>query len=74
MKKQEIVSVLYELYKITGFRMSLHDANYNEIAAYPEDTMPICKRVHSFLGEEEKCKECDRRAFKTVLETKEEQK
>ena len=71
MKKQEIVSVLYELYKITGFRMSLHDANYNEIAAYPEDTMPICKRVHSFLGEEEKCKECDRRAFKTVLETKE---
>jgi len=71
MKKEEIVSVLYELYKITGFRMSLHDANYVEIAAYPETTLPFCKRVHSFAGEHNECKECDKVAFKTVLETKE---
>lgn len=71
MKKQEIVSVLYELYKITGFRMSLHDTNFVEIAAYPENTMPICARIHSSAEEYEKCKNCDTIAFKTVLKTKE---
>lgn len=71
MKKQEIISVLYELYKITGFRMSLHDVNAVEIAAYPEERLPFCARIHEEIGEYEKCRECDKIAFKTVLETKE---
>lgn len=71
MKKQEIISVLYELYKITGFRMSLHDVNAVEIAAYPEERLPLCKRIHEVEGEYEKCRECDKIAFKSVLETKE---
>jgi hypothetical protein len=36
MNKTEIVTVLYELHKITGFRISLHGADYTEIAAFPE--------------------------------------
>ena len=70
MKKQEIISVLYELYKITGFRMSLHDVNFVEIAAYPPDKLPLCARIHSVKGEYEKCAACDKEAFRQVGEKK----
>ena len=71
MKKQEIISVLYELHKITGFRMSLHDTNRTEIAAYPPEKLPICATIHKAEGEYEKCAACDREAFETVQKTKE---
>ena len=71
MKQQEIISVLYELYKITGFRMSLHDVNFVEIAAYPPKKLPICACIHSFDGELDKCKLCDIEAFRKVQRTKE---
>ncbi len=70
MKKQEIISVLYELHKITGFRMSLHDVNFAEICAYPEEHLPFCRAVHSVSGESERCLLCDEESFKTVRETK----
>ena len=66
MKKQEIVSVLYELHKITGFRMSLHDTEFREVAAYPIDTLPVCKLIHGIDGELEKCRLGDRAAFEEV--------
>ncbi len=70
MKKQEIVSVLYELHKITGFRMSLHDVGFNEIAAYPSEKLPICRAIQAKKGEYEKCKSCDKRACGEVQRTK----
>ncbi len=66
MKNQEIVSVLYELYKITGFRMSLHDVNFDEIAAYPPEKSPLCAYIHSVNGEYEKCAAEDKAAFRKV--------
>lgn len=71
MKKQEIISVLYELHKITGFRMSLHDVDYAEIAAYPPERLPLCERIHKIKSEYDRCLECDKIAFETVLRTKE---
>jgi AraC-like DNA-binding protein len=70
MNKNEIVTVLYELHKITGFRISLHGANYEEIAAYPEKMLPFCAKIHSNLREHEKCLECDGKACKAALEKK----
>ena len=70
MKEQEIVSVLFELYKITGFRMSLHDVDFVEIAAYPAEKLPICAIIHKSPGEYEKCRMGDKAAFKRVQETK----
>ena len=46
MTKDEIISVLAELYKITGFRVSLHGADYSEIAAYPTEKREFCRMVH----------------------------
>ncbi|MBE6644081.1 MAG: helix-turn-helix domain-containing protein [Ruminococcaceae bacterium] len=71
MKKQEIISVLYELHKITGFRASLHDVNFEEIAAYPPEKLPICMKIHSIPGEYENCRKCDKEAFLKVEEKKE---
>ncbi len=67
MKKQEIVSVLAELYKITGFRVSLHGADYSEIAAYPEKKSDFCRGVHEFPEEYRACVACDKAACREAL-------
>lgn len=67
MTQNDIISVLSDLHKITGFRMSLHNADFEEIAAYPEEPIPFCAYVHSLPGEFEKCLECDRLGSQTAL-------
>ncbi len=62
MKNQEIVTVLEELNKISGFRISLHDKDYREIAAYPESMNRFCYLVNSDEREHLECVECDRKA------------
>ena len=68
MNKEEILSVLYELHKITGFRISLHDAYHKEIAAYPERYLPFCAWVGADRAERERCVECDKAACRRALE------
>ena len=70
MTKEEIISVLAELYKITGFRVSLHGADYSEIAAYPKEKRQFCRRVHELSDEYEKCVACDKAACKRALSDK----
>ena len=67
MTKEEIISVLAELYKITGFRVSLHGADYSEIAAYPSEKREFCRTVHQHPEEYEKCVACDKAACKKAL-------
>ncbi len=70
MTKEEIISVLAELYKITGFRVSLHGADYSEIAAYPTKKRDFCRMVHKDPIEYEKCVACDKAACKRALSEK----
>lgn len=70
MTKEEIISVLAELYKITGFRVSLHSADYSEIAAYPAEKRKFCRMVHKDPAEYEKCVACDKAACKRALNDK----
>lgn len=67
MTKQEITTVLSDLHKITGFRISLHDADYKEIAAFPEERHSFCQTVNSIQGEHDKCIECDKAACLAAL-------
>ena len=60
MNKQEIITVLYELHKITGFRISLHGADFEEIAAYPPSPLAFCALVNEDKREHSLCLECDR--------------
>ena len=70
MTREEIISVLAELYKITGFRVSLHGADYSEIAAYPKEKREFCRMVHKNPAEYEKCVSCDKAACKKALADK----
>ena len=68
MNKQEIITVLYELHKITGFRISLHGRDFEEIAAYPEEPLEFCRVVNENASEHALCLECDRVACLTAIE------
>lgn len=68
MTKEEIVSVLADLYKITGFRISLHGADYGEIAAYPETKCELCSMIHENPDEYRCCIESDNRACIEAIE------
>ena len=70
MNKEEIITVLSELHKITGFRISLHGADFEEIAAYPEAALPFCQAVNAVKEEHKRCLECDKIACKEAFETK----
>ena len=70
MTKEEIISVLAELYKITGFRVSLHGADYSEIAAYPTEKRQFCRMVHKLPGGYKQCVACDKAACKRALNDK----
>ena len=70
MNKNEIVEVLRALHRITGFRVSLHGANYEEIAAFPDEKCEFCKLVQSDPTELQKCVECDKQACRIALDNK----
>lgn len=69
MKKEDIISVLYDLNKISGFRVSIHGTNFEEIAAFPEQKLPFCAAIQANKSEYSKCLECDRDACKRVKES-----
>lgn len=66
MKKDEILSVLNDLHKISGLRVSLHGTNFEEIAAAPQNKLPFCAAIQCNASEYEKCLECDQEACKKV--------
>lgn len=68
MNKQEIISVLRELHRISGFRVAIIGPSCEEIAAYPEEYLPFCARVNEIDGEHAICMECDRLACREALE------
>ena len=70
MKKDEITSILRELYKISGFRVSLHGTDFSEIAAYPSEPLPFCKCLHKNAAEYNSCVLCDADACRKALTEK----
>ncbi len=67
----EIISILKEFYSISGFRISIHDLEHNEIYAYPPRISEFCKTVQNVGSVKKKCIENDKRAFLRVKETEE---
>lgn len=65
----DVLFILKELHKVSGFRISVHDMDFREIAAYPEELSPFC----AFLRKNDSCaaicKEADEFAFKKVNKT-----
>ena len=69
MKHDEIVAILCELHNISGFRVSLHGTDFEEIAAYPESRLPFCSAIQRSKKEYERCVACDSEACRRVEAT-----
>lgn len=67
----ELSTVLKELHNISGFRISVFDTEFNEIAAYPKEQSPFCKLIKENEKTKSCCHENDIKAFKKVQETHE---
>ena len=67
MKRDEIVSILCELHKISGLRISLHGTDFKEIAAYPKERLPFCAAIQQSDAELKKCMACDADAARRVM-------
>ncbi len=67
---EETTAVLKELHRISGFRISLHGADFEELAAYPAENLDFCKRIQESDEEFKKCAECDRAACERASRTK----
>ncbi len=70
MNKPEITMILAELYKITGFKITMYNADFEQISAYPAEAHPFCRLVNKDDGEHRKCRECDKRACTAALENR----
>ncbi len=65
----EINDILREFYKVSGFRISIHDTEFNEIYAYPENLSPYCAKIQTNPHNRKACIKNDRIAFQKVKET-----
>lgn len=64
-----ILSVLKALHEVSGFRISLHDMDFNEKAAYPEKISPFCALIQKNPAARQCCLQADKAAFKAAAET-----
>lgn len=60
------VDILKDFYKVTGARISLHDLDFNEIAAYPESLSFFCNKMQQQDNVRNQCHLADELAFKKV--------
>ena len=51
----DINDILREFYKISGFRISIHDTEFNEIYAYPQRLSPYCSAIQSDTHNKKEC-------------------
>lgn len=67
--KLNTTEILKDFYKITGARISIHDLDFNEIAAFPKTILPFCCQVQSVNYVLSLCRTADEKAFKHVKKT-----
>lgn len=64
-------SILRELYRISGCRVSIHDTDCTEIAAYPRDVCPFCRLIQTMPEGHLACLKMDADALARVKRTEE---
>lgn len=72
MKKDiDLKSILKELYNISGFRISIHDTDFNEVEAYPKDLSYFCNFIRKNHHVTKLCQKTDKEALLKVQKTQE---
>lgn len=60
----DVITVLKDLYNISGARVSVHDLAGEELYAYPFELSPFCARIQKDLFTRRNCVDCDKKAQK----------
>ncbi|OON97176.1 MAG: hypothetical protein ATN31_08540 [Candidatus Epulonipiscioides saccharophilum] len=68
---QEINNILMDFYHLTGFRIALFNAEFQELLAYPTRLSTFCKLLRDEAKLEEICKKSDYEAFCKCQKTSE---
>lgn len=59
-------ALLQDFYTITQIRITVFDASFRELAAYPEQIAPFCQLIRTDLNAYSQCKRCDTHACETA--------
>ena len=65
----EILEILRDLYKVSGFRVSIHNTDYREIYAYPTTGSTFCATVQQKPAVLAACQQCDVQMLQKVRES-----
>ena len=67
--KLNTLEILKDFHKVTGARISIHDHDFNEIAAFPQTLLPFCRQVQLLENVQNLCQIADERTFMHVKNT-----
>ena len=65
----QMLNILKDFHKVTGARISIHDRESREIAAYPDALLPFCQMLQKDDTVRHKCHLADEEAFKKARDT-----
>ena len=65
----DVNSILKDFYMISGIRISIHDAEFNEIYSYPGEHTPFCRCIQKNKAVFKDCINNDAAAFAKVAKT-----
>lgn len=66
----KIQSLLKDFYNLTGIKTCIYDNEENEICYYPEKFTPYCSMLRKNPQMDERCKNCDKKAFAICKKTR----
>ncbi|MBO5223273.1 MAG: PocR ligand-binding domain-containing protein [Clostridia bacterium] len=66
----KIQSLLKDFYNLTGIKTCIYDNEENEICYYPEKFTPFCSMLRKDPQMDERCKNCDKKAFTICKKTR----
>ncbi len=58
----DVMSLIKDLYNISGARVSVHDAAGEELYAYPSKLLPFCAKIQENIFTHRNCVDCDQKA------------
>ena len=68
--RDTLYSLLKNFNKLAEIKVSIYDAEENEVAFYPKKYTPFCELLRSDKKMDERCLSCDKRAIEHCKETK----
>lgn len=67
---KKMMELLKDFHSLTGIKICIYDRNENELCYYPEKYSSYCKLIRKDKAQEEKCKSCDKHAFRQCKKTR----